>query len=262
MQNFGKINETFKDILADSISTKETKAKRIFKRYVKALKENKVLRTQYQVYNNIETKTGTDKSKVSDYVKESISLLKSLGVKNIVNENKKLVAMLVENGFVISDNEYDNKALHEKISDLTLTKKNGKNIEAILESSYYITDYIVENEIKTKSDENVEPFSNKAIGKITVEKFNEKYAELLDESETIAVKTIIRGNDADKEKLYTDTIIECIDLVNTQLLECSIDEKDKLLQVKDKLLRFTYNEVNFISEISKIVGLKKSLKKN
>lgn len=260
MQNFGKINETFKDILAESITTKDTKGKKLFKKYVKTLKESKVLKTQYQIYNNIETKTGTDKSKVSDYVKESITLLKGLGIDNIVNENKKLITMLSKDGFTISNGEYENKELHENISDLTLVGKTTNNIDSLLESNYFVTDYILENQSRPQINEEVETFSNNAIGKISIDRFNEKYASLLDESEKLAVKTIINGNNEDKEKLYTDLVRECIDLVNVQLLECSIDEKDKLLQAKDKLLRFNYNEKNFVSEISRIVGLKNSLK--
>ena len=70
---------------------------------------------------------------------------------------------------------------------------------------------------------------------------------------------LVRLAEQNRKDLYFQTIRECIDLVNQQLSECSIDEKDKLLQVKDKLLRFKYNENEFISEMSKIVSLKGNL---
>ena len=91
-----------------------------------------------------------------------------------------------------------------------------------------------------------------------VEKFNNKYNNLT-EIEKSVIASVIKGSDIEREELYTNTIRECVDLVNEQLMECTIDEKDKLLQVKDKLLRFKYNEANYISEISNIVGLKSNL---
>ena len=50
-----------------------------------------------------------------------------------------------------------------------------------------------------------------------------------------------------------------MDLIDVQLNECTIDEKNTLLQVKDKLLRYQYNSDNFTSEMSKINYLKTTL---
>ena len=49
------------------------------------------------------------------------------------------------------------------------------------------------------------------------------------------------------------------DLIDNQLKECTIEQKDTLLQVKDKLLRSKFNSDTFASEMSKINYLRTTL---
>lgn len=257
MQNFGKINETFKDILIDSIISKGKKGKKIFNSYVKALKENKTLATQYEIYNLIESKSITDRLKSSDFLSEAISILKGLGKDKIISENGKLIKYLTKKGYKFTTNDYINKELHENIEILIMKEKTVKNLNKILESKSFIKDRLNSN-VELVNEGKIETFPNSVVGPIMVEKFNSKYDNLT-EIEKLVIESVIKGSEVEREELYTNTILECVDLVNEQLSECSIDEKDKLLQVKDKLLRFKYNEDNYITEISNIVGLKGNL---
>ena len=218
---------------------------------------NKTLATQYKIYNLIENKVETDRIKSSEFVSEVISILKGLGKDKIISENAKLVNYLTKQGYKISDANYENKELHENINTLAMKDKTVQNLYKILESSTFIKDRI-NNHVEIISEGEVITFPNSVVGPIMVEKFNNKYNNLT-EIEKSVITSVIKGSDIEREELYTNTIRECVDLVNEQLMECTIDEKDKLLQVKDKLLRFKYNEANYISEISNIVGLKSNL---
>jgi hypothetical protein len=258
MQNFGIINETFKNILADSIVSKDEKGKRVFRKYIKALKENRVFRTQYNIYNKLENKVEADKFKSIEYVKESIKVLEKLGKKAILNENSKLINYLTKFGYEISKDDYPHKQLHESIHSLVVKERNTKNLDMITESTYYISDYIANNKEKVVITES-KFYHTSTLGKELIKKFNETYNGTLNESEKRVFKAVTTGGEEDRKELYTTMIRECIELVNEQLKECNIDEKDKLLQVKDKLLRFNSNKETFISEISKIVNLKGSL---
>ena len=258
MQNFGIINETFKNILADSIVSKDEKGKRVFKQYVKTLKENRVFRTQYNIYNKLENKVEEDKFKSAEYIKESIKVLEGLGKKAILGENAKLVAYLTKFGYKISKENYPHKKLHESIHSLTVGKRSSKNLDSLIESTFYINEHINTN-TKTVITEANTFHHPSALGEELVKKFNERYKDKLDETETKVFKVVTRGTEKDRQELYSSMTLECIDLVNGQLIECNIDEKDKLLQVKDKLLRFKYNKENFVSEISKIVNLRGKL---
>ena len=257
MQNFGIINETFKNIFADAVRDKDLKGKRVFKAYFKALKESNVLRSQYHIYDKLEKMVEVDKLKSNNYVKESISILKKLGKDNIVSENNKLVKFLTKYGYEIIKEDYDKKELHKNINSLAIKDKTSGNIDKLLESTYFISDYINNNKVVIK-EEPSEIFKTDMVLEAAQEKFNDKFASI-NEGEFDIVKLIIGKDVKGQEKVYTDMVKECIDLVNLQLVECNIDEKDALLQVKDKLLRYSYTEDNFISEITKIIDLKSDL---
>lgn len=256
MQNFGTINETFKNILADGISVKNGKNKRIFNRYVKALKENETLKNQYLIYKNLENKICDDKLKSIEYIKESISLLKKIGKNNIINENSKLIKFLSKNGYDLTEADYKFKELHNNIDKLIMVEKTTKTLDSIMESIYFINDFILENKLINEDVNDSLVYSNKAVGNIVIEKFNNKYNDL-DENEKKILNTVITNDSSSKVEFYNSMLKECVDLVNTSLKECTIEEKEKLLQVKDKLLRMEYNENEFVSEMIKIIKLKK-----
>tara|TARA_R110000796_G_scaffold58413_5_gene134899 strand:- start:6087 stop:6866 length:780 start_codon:yes stop_codon:yes gene_type:complete len=255
MQNFGQINETFKNILADSIVTKDKKGKKIFKAYVKALKENKILKTQYGVYQKLEGKVNVsgDEERSVIFVDECISMLQKLGRNNIIETNIMLSNFLETNGYKLYVDEYDFKSLHEHINNVAFMERSTKNVNTIVESKIFIKNY--SNLVEEKENKVVEPYSNKMLLPLMKNKFNEKYSNLT-ELENKIIKLTISGTDDDKKSLYTGTVRECIDLVNEQLKECSIDQKNTLLQVKDKLLRYDFNTENFTSEMSEMSYLK------
>ena len=56
MQNFGKIKNAFNGLLVESFVGNQNTDKNLFKTYIKAIRENEGLKTQFLVYNNIENK--------------------------------------------------------------------------------------------------------------------------------------------------------------------------------------------------------------
>jgi nucleoside-triphosphatase THEP1 len=100
---------------------------------------------------------------------------------------------------------------------------------------------------------------NSVLSKLAVNKYNETYSDL-NESEIETIRTIINSDEVGKQELYANTIRECITLVDETLKECSLDVKEKLLKTKDNLLSRKYIKESFISDIGKILELKKNLK--
>jgi hypothetical protein len=189
-------------------------------------------------------------------VDECIGILQTLDKQVVSEENQRLVKYLKSKGVELVE-DYENKTLHEHIHNLGFTVKNAKNIDSIVESRVFVNNY---SKPLNESKGSVEVYANKFLGPAMVEKFNEKYAEKLSETERKAFKVILEGTEEEKKELYNGTLRECIDLVNETLnQECTIDEKEKFLQVKDKLLRFEYNTENYVSEMSKIAYLKSIL---
>lgn len=99
MKNFGKIKNTFHEILAESLLNKDNKKKSLFKQYLKLIKENKILKTQYLVYENIESKVEDNESKAFQYIQENIELLKQFKKEDILEANEKLIKLIKEDKY-------------------------------------------------------------------------------------------------------------------------------------------------------------------
>lgn len=257
MKNFGKIKNAFNNILVEGLLKKDDTKKELFKKYVKTVKENEILKTQFLVYSNIETKYEPNVHIATDFVKENIELFSKFDKKSISDANLNLAEPIL---FEQSDSKYVDEKLHDAISTLISTKKTPTNIDSILESQHYVVNYIMNNKVA----ENIEKVElpNSMISTILVDRYNEKYNSL-DENDRKVLKVINDSNDDQRKEVYSNTLRECIDLIDIKLKDADLESKDKLLRVKDKLLN-DKKEINeeFISNISKLIELKSSLKTN
>jgi hypothetical protein len=253
MQNFGKIKNKFNELMVEGIVSNKEENKNLFKHYVKTIKENEILKTQFLVYDNIENKIEENELKANLFLQENIALLQKFSKKDIMEANFKLADPIIFE----TESTDDNIVLHENITKLIFTKKTAKNIDAIVEATAYII-----NHMKNKKEKNVnESFDlpNSMLSTIMVDKYNEKYASL-SETEKKVLKVLIDSDNTKKEEVYTGVVRECIDMINVKLTDSNLETKDRLLRVKDKLLndKFEINE-NFNKNISKLLELKNSL---
>jgi hypothetical protein len=258
MQNFGKIKNAFSEILAEGIASNDVAKKKLFKKYIKALKESNILKTQFLVYENIENVIENDQFSANLIVNENISLLNKFNKKDILKENEKLVSLSedVKNKL---EESYDDKLsdLHESISNLVFLDKNTKTVNEIAKNTKNVLGYITTN--KPRVIEETYDVPNSMLSSILVEKYNDRYSELT-ETEKEVIKILIESTDEEKLEVYTKINRECIDLIDNKLTESDLDTKDRLLRVKDKLLRnnIEMNE-EFPKNISKLVDLKFTL---
>jgi hypothetical protein len=252
-KNFGKIKSVFNNLLSEGMIEKNESKKGLFKEYLKAIKENEILKTQFLVYTNIENKVENDAAKATQFVKENIDLFSKFTKKQILESNSKLVQKIVFE-FEADD---DRAELYENISNLIFTPRTANSIESIVESTSKVVDYILNN--KSKAIVEAIELPNSMLSTMMVDKYNEKYASL-DESEKQVLKVLIESTDEEKKEVYSTTLRECIDLINEKLDTTDLDAKDKLLRVKDKLLN-DKQEINedFFKNISKLVELKNNL---
>ena len=89
MQNFGKIKEKYNQLLSEGLKS-NNKNKSLFKRYIKTLKENNALKTQFLVYSNIENKVEPNEFRANQYLKENIDLLHKFDLTKLQELNLKL----------------------------------------------------------------------------------------------------------------------------------------------------------------------------
>jgi hypothetical protein len=256
MTNFGHIKDTFTKIVTESV-VKSKDSKKVIKTFIKAIKESEILKTQFLVYNNLEEKTITSEYSAGEYIKENLALLTKFNAKDIIAENTKLAAILPTTKDVVS------AELYEHINFLVTTKKTAKNVDKFHESFEYIKKHVMTD--KTPQEQLTESISTElppsVLANLAVSKFNNKYADLT-ESEKKAIKSII-SNDVELQKeAYSTIVTECVDAVNAKLdVTEDLDVKDKLLRVKDKVLRMQYVSESFVKDFGKLVDLRKDLTK-
>ena len=280
--NFGKCNTAYTNFLTEIISkgkqvrvseasksSSKNKLNSVFNEYINLLKESKVLKAQYHIYSNIESKIESDKDKALEFVKENLSLMNKFSKKEITETNKIIGNILnnipsskLDGYYNVSDSV---KKLHEDISTLINTKKMGNTISVILETNYKIVDYILNN--KEEKKEIVEGLgdtvlSSKDLSKLMVSRFNKEYGKSLNESEASLLKNILMASsDEDKRNvMFKESIGECLSLVNGKLKVADVDLKISLLDLKENLLDKKYNNNSFEVDILKLNTLKESLK--
>jgi hypothetical protein len=226
-KNFGKIKSVYNNLLSESVIDKKAEKKALFKDYIKLLKENKILKTQFLVYNNIENKVENDRNKATLFVNENIALLNKFSKKEILKANK-----LLTNKIIFEYNVETNE-LHESITTLIFTEKTPSTIETIVENTDKIVNYILNN--KPSVIQETIDYPNSMFSAMLVGNFNEKYSRL-NENDKKFLKVLIDSNDDDKKELYSKAVKECLDLVNKRLETNDVELKEKLLKVKEKLL--------------------------
>jgi hypothetical protein len=260
MQNFGKIKNVFNSLLIEGVVKKDDASKKLFKKYVKTIKESEILKTQFLVYSNIENKVDSDAFSANIFISENIKLLEKYTPSEILNENKKLASLLNESVNKL-DEEYELSKLHESLSNLIITKRAPKNVEKITEEIKNITNFILSNKPKEVSENFNLPVS--VLSKIMIEKYNQKYSGIEKEEREI-LKTLINSNTENKKELYSKITNECIGLIDNILKESSGESAEKLKKVKDRLTEDNtgFNEENFLIKISKLIELKNNLLSN
>jgi hypothetical protein len=258
MHNFGKIKNTFNNLIVEGIFKKDDKSRKIFKKYLKTIKESEVLKTQFLIYNNIENKIDKDQFSASLYVNENIKLLESFDKKKIISENNKLLKLLGDSKL---ESDYDLNALHESISNLIFLNRTAKNIDKITSEIKNVSNFILSNKEKQISENTYIP--NSMLTNILIQNFNEKYKSI-DEIEKLFLNNLVDGNFESRKEVYIKLTEDCINLIEKKLNENTTDNVEKFEKVKTKLSEDInkLNNDNLIEKLSKIIELKNNLEIN
>lgn len=254
MKNFGNIKNIFNNLLAEGLMKKDTKSKKLFQKYIKTIRESEILRTQFLIFNNIETRVDVDMISANLFVSENIKLLEKYSKSDILKENHKLSNLLGKSEVI---EKYELSDLHESLNDLIFTERKAKNIDKITTGIIKVSNYILLNkgkEIKESVDLPLHMLTN-----IMVDKYNEKY-NTLEESDKEILRVLLESNLEGKKLFYETIVKDCMVLVDTLINESDDELKEKLSRVKVKLTEdIDLNEDNFIEKISKLVDLKNNL---
>lgn len=254
--NLGKLNAIFMQNINNLF--KRNDGPKIIKEFTSIIKNNKPLLNEYLVFECIENYNSEN---AKEYISECIKYTDNIDKNELKSLNEKLSSFMIENEIKQID-EIENEKLFENIHDLIFVKKSLKNINEKIEKINNIEKYIKENNSKNTSVSESKKYD---IGdnfyQFTINKFNSKYSEKLNEEEKEIFKVITNAkNENEKISLFEEQKKECLKLTNNFLKE-PIDSltKEKLLNVKEKLLEQSYNKNTYLQDILSFTELKKTL---
>lgn len=254
--NIGKLNAIFMQNITSLFGKRD--GGKIIKEYVSLIRDNKSLLKEYKVFNFIEAQRDNDNLK--DYINESIGILNNVDRKELNVLHDKLSKFMSENK-INQIEDIKNEKLFEDIHSLIFTKKTIKTINERIDKVNNIVNYIKENTIDTETDKIDITESSDAFYKFTIDKFNKKYMDELNENEQDLFKLITSNkNDTDKSGLFEQERLECIKLADEFLNE-TIDTttREKVLVVKEKLSEQKYSQDSYIDDILSFIELKQTL---
>lgn len=260
--NFGTLKDIFASQLIKSRLNEEEKGKKLYKKFIKLMTEDEILKSQFIVYKNIENKHFDNEVNASGYLKENVSVLKKYTQQQIEESNKKLIKLLESEG-VDMDSVF-NKELHKSFHTLISEEKNATNVNKMYESFNTVKDWLlVEKKAEVKSDYVREGLDPKVFLELVVEKYNEKYSELTEEDKRV-IHVLREGDESSKESLMKALVKENIGLINNHLQEYggTLEMKEKLLETKDVIYEMVDNNKSFGENVLKLLELKKNLSDN
>lgn len=257
--NFGLIKNIFASRLVESQLSGDKTGKDLYKKFIKTITENEILKSQFIVYKNIENRHFNSEVTASDYLKENISILQKYRKQDINNANKVLLGLL--EGMDMTTTTTNNE-LYESIHTLITNKKSASTINKLHESFETAKNWLLTEKVKeeksvyVKEGVNVDKFLNLVVGK-----YNDKYSDISEEEKYII--KVLRENDESCIKVLVGELVkENIDLINLHLVNYggNVEMKSKLLDTKDTIYRMVEDNGSFSDKVLRLYELKDSLK--
>lgn len=257
--NIGKLNAIFLQNVSNLLKRKD--GPKLMKEYTSIISKNKMLLKEYMLFDYIDKIENTENLK--DYVIEGVTYLDGINRTTLKEFNEKVAKFMNDNKIEKID-EIENEKLYEALDSLIFTKKTLKTINERVDKLNQVVNLIKENKelIEEVDDEtfvineDVDSFFQFAINK-----FNNKYDNLLTEEEKVVFKSVTSPTtEKEKQLVFEEQRKNCIDLTNSFLKE-SIDNttREKLLNVKEKLLEQKFGKDTFFDDILSFVELKQTL---
>lgn len=219
---FGLYKESIDESLTNAVVLED---KKTISTIVNKIKSNKKLSESFKFYQNIANCKLTNENSIKQYIELNSEVLKGLKDSDVKS-------------FTPSEN-YDNP-LYEIVD-------NYLNSSDLMDKIFYL-DELTNNILTTiKDEQNYEEL---------ITQFNETYKDNSSEFKTL-INGLIKG---DREKTFNsikESIIKKLD----EKFETSEDviQKNKLVNVKNKLVNTIYCEAKFLEECSKLIKLNSNL---
>lgn len=223
--------------------------KKVIKEYVDLVKNDKNLSSQYLFINALKNYSLKESSK--EYIQEALALSKkNLNKGQIYESNLKVIKFLKEHHLGKSNISKEIINLYENCDFVLKSNKKLSNLNDTVKAINEISSYVDNHKIILNESKDI------AIDTI-IKNYNEKYnSKLTTEEKEITKQLLECNNSKGKEKLFVKLQNECIKAINGLYENTTIDEKSKLIELKETVLNLTYNENTIIEDITKLLEMK------
>lgn len=247
-RNFGVCFHILENSISKNMKTKE--GKKFISEAIKFIKNNPILKEQFDIYNNLCNKKGIQNTK--KYVDCIVECIDNANMSNdsIKKANDKLINLIESNNkvdkFIAIDDEHMN--LYENIEYILSNRLNVNNIEEYNAAK----NSIVEHLNKNNSSINESKTYNE-----NIEELAEKY-NFISNDEAKLVEQIV-SNDTNKEKLFEEYKQETLNKINETINTSSTEDKEQWNGIKEALNETKFDKETMVDDILKFVEIQNSL---
>ena len=237
MNKFGGIKTKLLNKLTESYA-KENKAE--IKNILTTIKENKDFKEMYLFYEEIESKTISDKETAKLYV-EGLSTYFSQPIGNWSNLNMFCESLNKKLG----DEEVTTNELYESL-DILSEKDSLSNIEKKVIAKKKLVEHLTTKKEITESKETTLVPNETLLNAVLANNFNALYSNTLSESQKEELKNILSISYDDLITKSNELAESVIKQVSTLLSESNdTDLSNKLKAVKDEVTRMSPSRYNY-----------------
>lgn len=258
-KNFGIIHKVFENNSPELYKTKN--GRKVIASYIKTIKEDKNLLSQFQLYNTLYNVH--DLSDSEKFVNEALSIVPNINLDDVLKSNQKLIDIIQKNNLneeIEIDDSTEN--LFESIEFVLTNKKSFKTLASYVNATSNITSFINENKNKTNTDNVVSENIDTALNSFMVE-IEKKYENVLTEAEKSFVQELVDAKaDSKNEKqrnIFNKCKNEALETINGVLSEADGDVKERLLTIKERLLNREFNESSLVKDVAEMLEIRDTL---
>ena len=251
--NFGLLHYIFETSLPELIK----RDKKVIRKVIKLIKEDKNLLSQFKFYQAVRGYGGVkgDLMNTNDVVSMLGETVNDVIDKDtVLRSNAKFKAIMKEHHIYPSEFiPKEIKDLYEACNYVLTVKKSPENAVRLVECRGTIADYMDKHKADYIKEEK-DPLK-------LLEEFEKKVSENLNESEVEILKTLTESKESQKkEDLFNMFKNECLDKINEMLKENK--DNDDLASLKKTLEDKTFCEETIIKDIAKLLEIREILSDN
>lgn len=247
-RNFGVI---YNVIEGNTKNLYEDKRKRkTFGGIVKYIKENKVLKSQFDFFNSLTHPQNIAAEDAENYLNEVIGIKPSINKKSAVSANKNLIAEIRSNNlyeYVDIDDRMMN--LYESIEYILFNNPTFKNVSEYAAAKRNIINYLTECAVTHKEEETVDVDKN-------LEEMVSKYNDILTDDEKSLIEQV--SMTTDKEKFFNDKKREVLETLYETKKNST--DKEKINEVIESIEKRQFNAKELLKDVAEFIEITNIIK--